>query len=281
MKKALIATAIIMTIALLYAVYQKHAGHEDQPDNAIEQKKDEFSHLPDVPIKPKNELPAIVKQINSQSTAIRSLSCDSLELKVWQGGHRYRLNGTLYYEKPQNFRMEISSIMGKEVDVGSNDTFFWYWSKRDQNNGLHFATHADLDRTRLKTPFNPMFLRSTLGIEELSAENCKIIESPKDYMIVYQRQNTSGEPINFAVFVSKSQKRIDGYLVSNKEGKSIAACEIQQYSGHIPTKILYSWYEENRTMLMQLNNPRLNVAISKNMWMMPNYTPKINMAEGN
>jgi hypothetical protein len=152
--------------------------------------------------------------------------------------------------------MEISSLLGKELDVGSNSQNFWYWSRRDKTPGLHYAAHADLNKTRLKTPFNPMFLKSTLGVEELSSENCKIIESQKDFMVVYPRLNASGDPINFAIFVSKERKQIDGYVVTDSNGKSLAACEVQQYSGDIPVKILYTWYEENRVMLMQMNRGR-------------------------
>lgn len=272
---------ILLGLGCGYAVYHKYAGTEAQPEGTIDQKRDEFSQIPDAPLQPKVELPPLVKEINARSAAIKSIACDDVDMKVWQGGHRYKLSGVLYYEKPRNFRMEISSVMGKEVDVGANDQYFWYWSRRDKNPGLHYAAHADVNKTRLKTPFNPMFLRSTLGVEELPGVDCKIVETQKDYMLSYPRLNASGDPIVFSVFVNKERKQIDGYVVTNRAGKSIASCEVQQYSGDIPTKILYNWHEESRVMLLQFNRPRVNAAVGSGTWAMPNYTPKINMAEGN
>jgi hypothetical protein len=280
LRKTLIATIVILALVCGFVLYQKYFGSERLPEGTIETKRKEFSQTPDTPIKPEVDLPPLIKEINKKSAAINSLSCEDLEMKVWQGGHRYRLKGSLHYEKAANFRMEISSIMGKEVDVGSNSKVFWYWSKRDKSPGLHYASHADLNKTRLKTPFNPMFLRSTLGVEELPAKNCKIVENNKDFMLSYPRLNSSGDPIVFSVFVNKERKQIDGYVVVNKDGNTIASCEVQLYEGDVPVKILYNWREENKVMLLELNKPKINIVIAPATWEMPNYTPKINMAEG-
>lgn len=269
-----------MSICCVVALVQKYMGQEIEPNKIdLEKKSDEFRKPPDEPIKNKLELPQVVKEINLKCSKIKNISFESIDLKLWQGGHRFRLDGTLYYEKPNNFRMEIFSLLGKELDLGSNKQNFWYWSRRDKTPGLHYASHSDLNKTRLKTPFNPMFLKSTLGIEELPSDNFQLVENQNDYMILYPRISATGEPINFTVFVNKERKQIDGYVVKNFAGKSIAACEIQQYSGEIPSKILYTWYEESSIMLMQLNRVKLNGVILEKTWSMPNYSPKYNMAE--
>lgn len=274
----MIAIICIMSALLVFGICFRGCN-EQKPEGTLVKKKEKlFSTIPDQ-TQPKVDLPPVVQLINGRNAQIKSLGCDDMEMKVWLNGHRYRLTGSLYYAKPKSFRMEISSILGKEVDVGSNDKLFWYWSRRDKNPGLHFASHADISKTRLKTPFNPMFLRATLGLEILPAENVKVMEKGDNIMLVYPRQNAMGEPILFSVFINKTRKQVDGYLVTNKAGTNIAACEVQEYSGDVPVKILYNWYEENRVMLMTLNRPVLNPTMPPSVFQMPNITPKKNMAE--
>lgn len=279
MLRTFLTGSIVVMTALLVAVVCFRGCNESQPQGKLTDRQKQFSNLPDAPVKPKAELPAVVKEINERNSNIKAISCDDLEMKIWLNGHRYRLTGSLHYEKPRNFRMEISSILGKEVDVGSNQQVFWYWSRRDKDPGLHWAKHEDLEKTRLKTPFNPAFLRATLGVEILPSENVKVIEKGKDIMLVYPRTGANGEPLLFAVFVNKDKKRVDGYVVTNNSGQTVAACEVQEYSNGLPTKILYNWYEEGRVMLMVLNRPKLNPSIPPSVWQMPNIERKVNMAE--
>jgi hypothetical protein len=259
-------------------LYMKPIG-DNKPEGTLIDKSKQFSMVKDK-ASSKVELPEIVKQINARNENVKRLTCENMDLRVWQDGHRFKLSGKLHYEKPKRFRMEINSILGKEADIGSNDILFWYWSRRDKKPGVHYATHEDLSKTRLKTPFNPMFLRATLGVEVLPSENCRVVENQNGFMLVYPRENASGEQILFSVFVSKSKNAVEGYLVSDQSGKTLAACEVQQFAGDLPSKILYSWYEENRVMLMQLNELKVNSNISESVWSMPNYTPKNNMADG-
>jgi hypothetical protein len=251
---------------------------EKEPTDAVVRKRDEFSKLP--PPVPAAELPPLVQEVNRRNAAITSMACDDVEMRVWLRGHRYRLTGEIYYEKPKNFRMEISSVLGKEVDVGANAEAFWYWSRRDPEPGLHWAAHADLSKTRLKTPFNPAFLRATLGLEVFPSENVRVAERGTDLMLTYPRVGANGEALLFSVFLDKQQRRVSGYVVTDATGAAVAACEIQAYSGLLPSKILYNWCAEGRVMLMTLPNARANAAIPAGVWRMPNYTPKINMADG-
>lgn len=279
LRKILLFIIFLMTVSSLFLFHQKYFEIESIPENNFfEQKQEEFKQLPEI-IDKKNEVPDFIKQLNNKFNLIKSISCDNIELILWQNGHKFRLNGSLHYEKSNNFRMEISSFLGKELDIGSNSSNFWYWSRRDKSPGLHYASHDDLNKTRLKTPFNPFFLRSTLGISELEIENCKIVENSNNFMLCYKKLNASDESINFYVFISKNRNQIDSYAITDFGGKPVASCEIQQYNGDIPFKILYTWNEENRVMLMQMNNATLNNSIDSKKWSMPNYKPITNMAE--
>lgn len=221
----------------------------------------------------------VVNNVNQKNNLIKNYYCDDLEVRIWENGHRFRLSGKLAYEKPNNFRLEISSIFGTELDLGSNEKQFWYWSRRDRNPALYWAVYEDFNKTRLKTPFNPMFMRSTLGLESLSLTDAKITENEKNLMVTYPRLDSMGVRILYSVFINKERKQIEGFLITSLDGRNLVECEIQEWFVDKPSKINYVWHEENRTMSIYLNNPKTNFLISKENFLFPNYSPKINMAD--
>lgn len=276
LRKVLLATVIGLAVVIAVGFYLRLK--EPVPaggDLIVRQKQVEDGGK--TPINTDTSLPPVVKEINDRNAAIGSFSCDDLEIKVWQSGHRYRLTGVMYYEKPKNFRLQIDSIMGRELDLGSNQDMFWYWSRRDKNPGLHYAKHEDFIKTKLKTPFNPIFMKATLGLEVFEPKNAKFTESDKDVMITYAGFGGTGRPVLYSAFVNKDKKRIDGYLVTDEKGKVLVSCEIQEHSGYNPKSILYTWYEEDKVMLMKFGKTVTNPKLKASYWGMPDYKPQINM----
>lgn len=239
------------------------------------------SNLPDrrIEISEKTQDHAVLQLVNKNNNQIRSFSCDDVEIKIWERGHRFKLKGAMYYEKTMNFHLYINSIFGKEADIGSNQKTFWYWSKRDRHSALYWATHEDYAKTRLKTPFNPVFLKAALGMDALSSEDVRITESHKDLMATYLRQNATGQKVLYSVIINKGTNQIDGYFLSDLGGKTLAVCEIQERDGNLPTKILFTWNEESKVMLLTFKNPAINAPISPEHWSLPMITPQVNMAD--
>ena len=277
LKKVLVLLVLFMTAICIFGIYSKFT--DSRPQSQFGDKGEQIKKSSQLPPEKDKPLHPVIVEINQRNAELKSFACEDIDIKVWQAGHRFRLNGRLHYQKPRNFHMEISSILGKEAKVGSNDNAFWYWSKRDRNPGLYWANHDDFQKTRLKTPFNPMLLKSSLGQEILQKENARIVENPKDIMVVYPQQSATGNPILLSVFINKDRKQIDGFVVTDMNGKYLAACEIQERTGNLPKAVLYTWYEEDRVMLMRFNNPQANVGVSQSHFVMPNISPKINMGE--
>ena len=277
LKKVLIVVLIFMTTLCALGIYSKFA--DTRPKSQFADKGEQIKKSSELPPDKNKPLNPIIQEINERNAALKTFACEDVDIKVWQGGHRFRLNGRIHYQKPRGFHMEISSILGKEAEVGSNDKAFWYWSKRDKNPGLYWANHDDFQKTRLKTPFNPMLLKASLGQELLPQENARIVENQKDIMAVYPQKSATGQTILFSVFINKERRQIDGFVVTDTDGKYLAACEIQERVGQLPKTVLYTWYEEDRVMLMKFNNPQANVGIPASHFVMPNISPKINMGE--
>jgi|688.fasta_scaffold244032_1 outer membrane lipoprotein-sorting protein len=235
----------------------------------------------ETPKAPSNEnfLIDLLKEVNELNKNIFSFSCEEAEVKIWENGHRFRLQAKVFYQKPLSFHMKVNSIFGEELVLGSNDKSFWYWSRRDRRPALYWASYEDFSKTRLKTPFNPMFMKSTLGLEDISLSDAKISETQKKILVTYPRVDSMGRAILYSVLVDKQKKIISGFLIANTSGQNLVECMIERANDNSTTKINYIWHEENRVMTLEFKNAKYNQDISRSVFLMPNIDPKINMAD--
>jgi hypothetical protein len=225
------------------------------------------------------KVPDLINEFNQINSEISSFSATDVYVKIWENSIRFKISGSMYYEKTNNFRMKVWSIMGQEMDIGSNNDIFWYWSRRDRNPGVYYATYNDYQKTRLKTPFNPVFMRESLGIDQIDVTNAKISENEKYVTITWKKTNASNQEVLYSMFLSKSNKRMDGIIISDLVGKILVSCKIE-YQGILPQRIVYDWQEEKKYLVVEFLNPLINRThwLSDN-WEMPRYLPKIDMGK--
>jgi len=222
-------------------------------------------------------VPPVIAEINARNAKVRSFAVDSMRVKVWQNGMRVKIRGSMHYEKDNNFRMILSTVFGDEVDLGSNDILFWYWSRRSKHDGLFYARHEDYNRTRLKTPFNPIFIKKSLGLNQVNLEGGVIRESDETVVVVHLLKNSMGKPIYRYLVVDKRSRTIVGFFITDTAGKTLAIAEILENRNGLPMKIMYTWYEENKILLLEFDNPRVNEKIDPSRWNMPNIQPQIDI----
>ena len=235
--------------------------------------------LPIIPIvqnDPDPVIPATIIEFNKINAEIKTFECLNTDVKVWENGIRLKIHGSVSYEKSVSFRMKIWSILGDETDIGSNEEMFWYWSRRDRNPGLYYAVYEDYPKTRLKTPFNPVFMRESLGLNEIDPKGAKITEDEKNIILTWIKPNATGQRVLYSVFLNKFNNRMQGIAISDLSGKILASCEIE-YNGNLPAKIIYDWREEGRFLVLEFQNPSINKVLPKINWDRPHYVPKINM----
>ena len=134
LRPILVSTLVAMTLSNVIIIYIKFT--EPRPQSVIIQKNPSQSQYV-------RRIPEVIREVNKRNSQIRSLSCDEMKVKVWQNGMGFRLSGDLNYEKKRNFRMRFRSILGSEIDLGSNEDHFWYWSRRNPRPGLFYAKHED------------------------------------------------------------------------------------------------------------------------------------------
>lgn len=187
-----------------------------------------------------SSMPEIVAKVNAKNKQIVSFICDDAQAKVRQKGLSAKIHGKIYYEKPMNFRFTLKSILGLELDLGSNEQQFWYWSKRDGEPGLHFAKHEDLGKTRLKPSFNPMVMMSSLGLNEILFNDTMRYYEVGDLFVLKETklsQSTRQKVIN-SIVINKKTVRIDAFYVQDANTKKLMGSNQLIYENDIIKEII-------------------------------------------
>jgi hypothetical protein len=80
------------------------------------------------------------------------------------------LQAEIAYQRPRQFRFRAgTSLLGPEVDIGSNDELFWFWAQRSPQPGVFYARHDQFaaSQARQMIPLEPAVLIEALGLVEL------------------------------------------------------------------------------------------------------------------
>lgn len=279
MKKVLLFLAFVGFLVALYFFLKVPDSNPlyVSPDKQI---------LPTLPEKgtsqPDPQTSQAVQAINERNAKIRTLVCSNVEIHSSQAA-RVRITGQIAMEKPLRFRMGIRSVLGQEMDLGSNDTHFWFWSKRMDPPYLHYAKHEDLSKSRLKTPLNPGWLMSSLNVGSIDTENAQMIRYKEFYGVLTSKTSANGELVTVLTLIKPAGPVVAGHYLYGGDGKMIASSEVKTHQNlgeHIiPKQILVIWYQEGVSMTWELHNPQINVGIDPSNWSMPNMKNSIDMGQ--
>lgn len=229
---------------------------------------------------PRHEIYSIVEEINARNAKIRSIYIADMPIKMQQGRITAKVSGELAMEKDKNFRLKVTHrLTGKEMDIGSNSSVFWFWSKRMDPPALHYAKHEDLTKTMLRTALNPNWMMESLSVGNINMENIEIAKFKGYWAVIQSRSGASGESVTVMTLIDPTQKVVVGRYLYNTNGRMIASTEYQGFSGAIPSKIFIIWYEEAITLEWDLSGAQINAGISPAFWVMPDMRNKIDMGK--
>jgi hypothetical protein len=222
----------------------------------------------------------LISRINEKSSEIQSLYLEKMPIKFQQNFISFKANGEIAMLKDINFRLKVSSkITGKEMDIGSNDNFFWFWSKRMNPPYLHYANHKDLSKTMLRTALNPNWMIESLNVQEIKKDNITVAYFKNFYAIIQNRISANLEKVTLVLLLDPQKETIVGRYLYDINGKMIASTEYENGTGIVPNKIFIQWYEENIFLTWDLSEIKINLGINPSYWIMPNMKNSINMAE--
>jgi len=264
-------TILILALVLVLLYLHKTSRYEPRliPEREI------LKESPIIP--PPNLVPAFIDDLNLRNRGIRSIWYGDLKLHV-KDRFTVRLDGFLGYEKPKKFKMQLQSFFGKELIVGSNDQYFWFWSKRMEPPALYYCSHENLYRSRLKTPFHPIWIMESLGLGRISVKDARLDVVGHYWKVTEIRINTLGQKVRKTTLIDTNKKAIVGHYVHDKN-RLIVSSEVEEFyriDGHmVPKKIRTIWHEEGVELNWFFSEPKLNIPMGEVE--MPNESFKIDI----
>ena len=227
-------------------------------------------------------LEEITSTINRNSQNIRNVIAPNATIYI--PGTILPLQSRITFERPKRMRIQgyATSLSGQEFDFGSNDTFFWIWTKRGPNE-MWYCRHDlyQMSPIRSVIPIDPDWLIESLGIVEFKPTDQHLGPARMadgNWEIISYCQTPSGQYIKRTVIDSKIGwiKRQELYSPQRELVASAEADDVRYDREN------YIYYAKQITvhcqgmdgkMTIDLGSPKFNspVPFDSGMFLMPTF----------
>ena len=244
-----------------------------------------------LPASPPPTLEQVIDVVNRNSSQIHSFSTSHASIS---GSGFPSLSTSIAFERPQQFRLRASSIVGAEFDLGSNDELFWFWLKRSDRPAIYYCRHDQFagSRAQQMTPFEPRSLIAALGVVEFDRGlPNSLTYLPNDRLRIDTIRNTPEGPTAKITILDGSQ----GWVLEQHQydahrrlvARSIASGHRQDpLTGLVmPTVVQIDSPAAQLSLRIDLGNVEINRLSGDraSLWTMPTIsnTPAINIGDPN
>lgn len=216
-----------------------------------------------------------IDRLNQKNAEIRSFTAD-----VYTTIKRRRMSISLYgkmeFEKPRNFRLVNNDVRRRQFssDLGSNNTYFWFYGKRLNSSQLYFAQYSQLGRTHIKDSLNPVWLIDSLNLNHIDTTGAKVYEQNGKIVVSKVVQSPRRSQVVKVITIDPQRPAIVGHALYTSNRALIASSRVTAFykvagDTYIPRSISISWPAEQISISWQFRNPKVNVAIDPKRWVMP------------
>lgn len=245
--------------------------------NALNPQKLEF-----VTQEENEELLFLIRKINQNNDRIHSLSYSKVKIYL-KKGFWIKTKAKLYFKQEKNIRIIIENFFGKQIDIGSNEELFWFWSSFMTPPTYYFSRHQDLNKTNLKTPLNPNWIIESMGFKSIEVKNIVFIKTEQYQGIKQIRSSSSGENISIITLIDPLKRIVVKKFLCDSDNQVIATVEYKNYISiddiKIPDHIIINCYSENIFMEWKITEIKLNIPIKEDIWIMPKSNNSVSLSE--
>ncbi len=120
---------------------------------------------------PGSSLEQVIAAVNQNSSRIISYQTNNASITVPGMPAIPLLRGNIAIQRPGRVRLQASTALtGPEVDLGSNEELFWFWTRRNDPPALYFSRHDQFvgSAAQQLMPVEPGWLLDALGMTQFS-----------------------------------------------------------------------------------------------------------------
>lgn len=210
----------------------------------------------------------VLEKINEKLSKIKKIHAN---LRATQ--NFIKINGFVTYEKYNNFKL----LLKNNLEIGSNNDFFWFWSKQYDYKTLFFCKNSDVEKSRLKKIFYPKVLINFLFINEI--QNYKEIRKKDETFYIVQETNLQQE--NYLNIIKIKEEKILQQELYDQNLNLILRVQVLDFEKIqdfiLPKKIQIYWKQEEINQYWELSNIVINDDENTD-WQMPDYKNKLDIS---
>ena len=241
----------------------------------INQKTTQLQDFSALSFQENQEAEIIIDKINNINSQFDSVIYNNISIK-FNFFISIHANAQLFFEKTKRLRIKIDrGIMGSEMDIGSNEKIFWFWSKRMKPPVLYYSEHEDFKKSMLKTPLNPDWIIECFGFNQIDKRNINVFKKNELLYVKQERKGSLGEKVYFFTIIDPKNLVVVGRYLHDENYKIIASFESKSFFRDEETgsvfadNIVISWPDENIFMEWSIDGIQVNKKIDKKTWILP------------
>lgn len=211
----------------------------------------------------------LIKALNQKRETVRNIKIDDIKIIWKQNALPIRLTGNLIYEKPKKLSFQVfHRITGKEIDIGSNEEYFWFYCKRMKPENFYYGKHSD--DIYLRSALHPDWIIESLDLKPWNIDAIKICSINNYFALKEKRTISNGCQIEIVSLLDKDKKRMLGKYLYDEAQNLLISTEYTDFNQEeYPTKIHIHWHEENIQMTWILTKITKNLQLDSQNWKLP------------
>lgn len=232
---------------------------------------------------PAATLEQVVAVVNANGARIHSYHAPNASIGITSVPLMPSLQSTIALERPRRFRLrsQLSGFTGPELDVGSNDELFWFWTKRNPSRELYFCRHEEYATSLAPQimPVEPDWLFEALGLTTLVPE--EIVRGPEPVGVnrleLRSLRQTAFGPLHRITLIDASSGWVVGEQLFDESSRLLASATM---SGHrrdetnnvtLPRRIEIQWPPTQMSLAIDIHELEINAPANERMWEQPHY----------
>ncbi|MSR57155.1 MAG: hypothetical protein EXS05_05740 [Planctomycetaceae bacterium] len=224
----------------------------------------------------------IVQHLNANTARIAAWRSDNVVISGrGSAASPFKVNARLAIEAPRNFRLVASSVVGEEVDFGSNTDQFWFWARQAESKNIIVAYHDEdtLREREFPIPFQPDWIMEALGVMPLDAAEIREEPGPPGSRTVYlisDATSPQGQLVQKVTVVDICHGIVREHQLRDSEGQLIASARMSRHrldpvsQTVLPRQVDLDWPRANMGLTMFLGTVITNPQrLPEQMWQVP------------
>jgi len=236
---------------------------------------------PDAPVTATTEKPTpanLVAYLNENARLVSSIKSTEVQIDARQAGEAIGLEGSLFCQKPRDFRLRAKVAGQPAVDIGSNNDEFWFWisQAKDQDGvaRVHYCSYPDMaaGKARMPFPFQPDMIVAALGMGDYDpTKQYTLKEDARTYQLVEPATSAQGDAVYKVTVFSKThvapgKPQVLAYLLQDDKGNEICRANVlevqtipvDKYKAVLPLRVQLVWKPQQIEMAMRLYHTEVN-----------------------